>query len=68
MVMNLIDSVTLEESEEFFPDLEENESEVKNWYMWCEKNQEEAFVGWKHSGSFVSTSQLVVKVFETAPT
>ena len=69
------DSVTLAESEELFPDLREDKmdkieegasSEVDNFDI-CEKDHQEAFVGWKRSGCFVHTLQLVVKVFETAP-
>ena len=73
MVMNLTDSVTLEESEELFPDLDEMDkmeegisSEVDNFDI-CEIDHHKAFVGWKRSGCFVHTLQFVVKVFETAP-
>ena len=64
-------SVTLEESEEIFPDQDgENgrgvSSEEDNFDI-CEKDHQDAFVGWKRSGCFVHTLQLVVKVFETAP-
>ena len=65
------DSVTLEESEELFPDLKDEmdkivegaSSEVDNLDI-CEKDHQEAFVCWKHSGSFVHTLQLVVKVLK----
>ena len=68
------DSVTLEESEELFPDLEDEmdkmeegiSSEVDNFDI-CEIDHHKAFVDWKRSGCFVHTLQLVVKVFETAP-
>ena len=40
-------------------------SEVDNFDI-CEKDHQEAFVGWKHSGCSVHTLQLV-KVIETAP-
>ena len=66
------DSVSLEESEELFPDkdqLDKKEegasSEVDNFDI-CDKEQQEAFVGWKSSGCFVHMLQLVVKVIETA--
>ena len=53
-------------------------SEIDNFDIWekdqqealtliCEKNHQEAFVGWKRSDCFVHTLQLVVKVIETAP-
>ena len=64
------DSVTLEESEELLPDLEDEmegaSSEVDNVDI-CEKDHHRGFVGWKRSGCFVYTLQLVVKVYETAP-
>ena len=41
-------------------------SEVGNFDI-CEKDCQEALVSWKHSGCFVHTLQLVVKVVETAP-
>ena len=41
-------------------------SEVDNFDI-CEKDHQEAFVGWKRSGCFVHMLQLVVKVFGTAP-
>ena len=41
-------------------------SEVDNFDI-CEKDHQEAFVGWKRSGCFVHMLQLVVNVFGTAP-
>ena len=65
------DSVTLEESEELFPDLKDERdkivegasSEVDNLDI-CKKDHQEAFVSWKRSGCFVHTLQLVVKVLK----
>ena len=44
---------------------EKASSEVDNLDIF-EEDRQEAFVCWKHSGCFVHTLQLVVKVFETA--
>ena len=65
------DSVTLEESEELFPDLgdemDKMEEGISSEVDICEIYHHKAFVGWKHSCCFVHTLQLVVKAFETAP-
>ena len=66
-----MDNVTLEESEELVPDLEDDmdkmeegtSSEVDNVDI-CEKHHRGGFVGWKCSSCFVHTLQLVVKVLK----
>ena len=45
--------------------MEEGASSEVDYFDICEKDQEEAFVGQKHSGCFVH--MLGWKVFETAP-
>ena len=66
------DGVTLEESEKLFRIkmswMKRKRGLVLNYITdICDKEQQEAFVGWKRSGCFVHMLQLVVKVFETAP-
>ena len=61
------DSVTLEESEHEMDKIEEGASSKVDNFDIFGKYHQEAFVGWRHSGCFVHTLQLVVKVFETVP-
>lgn len=68
-----LDNTTLEDSEELFSEDATDELDniegapISEIVKTCEDDHRDAFTGWKRTSCFVHTLQLVVKVFETAP-